>query len=116
MQNQNQSDLRGLLVDKQLLELEAHLGPTLRFGEKLELAIEKGTVATQFRGGGLPSGIGCRVETKWRAAVNFGIWSDAAAYSFSLSLKGVKSQSFTVLSKLAEARRFPSGLNATRLT
>src|SRR5262249_41973177 len=28
----------------------------------------------------------------------------------------VSSQTFTVLSKLAEARRFPSGLNATRLT
>jgi len=40
----------------------------------------------------------------------------ATAYSFGLSFQGVESQTFTVLSKLAEARRLPSGLNATRLT
>ena len=45
-------------------------------------------------------------------SVSFG----PTAHSFRLSFKGVKSQSFTVLSKLAEASCFPSGLNATRLT
>src|SRR6516165_1233616 len=44
--------------------------------------------------------------------------SAATTYSFNLSFKGVRSQTFTVLSKLAEARRscFLSGLNATQFT
>jgi hypothetical protein len=37
-------------------------------------------------------------------------------YRSGASTQGVMSQIFTVLSKLAEARFFPSGLNATRLT
>src|SRR5262249_55366163 len=42
--------------------------------------------------------------------------SAETAYFFAFSYKLVESQTFTVLSKLAEARCFPSGLNATRLT
>ena len=42
--------------------------------------------------------------------------SAAAAYCLCFMSRCVRSQTLTVLSKLAEARRFPSGLNATRLT
>jgi hypothetical protein len=40
----------------------------------------------------------------------------AARHSRGFMSRRVESQTFTVLSELAEARRFPSRLNATRLT
>lgn len=41
--------------------------------------------------------------------------STASTYSFRFSFKGLKSQ-ITVVSKLPDASRCPSGLNATRIT